>query len=362
MRFLVTKEFLHTTVLKSETIAHIIPTKKLINHLFQTNEKNLFFVDGTLGGGGHAVELIKNFAAQNFFKDFTLNLIAFDQDLAAIENASHKLNPLKDEFKNLNIHIFHSNFSNLKNIVHEHFNGQKLHGIYADFGVSSPQLDWGDRGFSINHNGPLDMRMNTQSAFSAQNIINEYSEQKLTKIFFDYGEEPKARKLAKAIVEARKKNTLPLYSTSEFAQFIKKILAYPMSRVHPATRTFQALRIEVNNEIGSIETLLQDIPSLIHPNGKAAFISFHSLEDRLVKHAMRNWQKGKQSKEKAEDPKPYHIPLHLMRHMEENHKAGFGKESPRGGLTASESECKANPRSRSARLRCFEFALPERTR
>ncbi|WP_161597659.1 16S rRNA (cytosine(1402)-N(4))-methyltransferase RsmH [Fluviispira multicolorata] len=350
-------EFLHTTVLKAETIEHVLPSEKLLQSLKSDSSKNLIYVDCTLGGAGHSIQLIEIFAERNLFQNFDLTLIAFDHDDNAINHAKILLNKLKEKYNRFHFHIFNENFGNVKSAIETHFPNQKIHGLIADFGVSSPQLDWAERGFSIHHEGPLDMRMNPQENFTALDILNNYSEKDLTRIFFDYGEEPKARKLAKAIIQDRKIGKLQITNTVEFAAYIKRILAYPKGKVHPATRTFQALRIEVNNELASIENLLQDLPKVIHPNGKTGFISFHSLEDRIVKHAMRNWQKGKNAKEKMEEKKEHNIPLHLMIHLEENQSKGFGKEIPRGGIVASEEECKRNNRSRSARLRCFEFCF-----
>ncbi|BBH51656.1 16S rRNA (cytosine(1402)-N(4))-methyltransferase RsmH [Fluviispira sanaruensis] len=351
------QEFHHTTVLKSETIDQVFPSEILLQSLNCIETKNLIFVDCTLGGGGHSCQLVEIFAKKNLFTQYSLTLIAFDRDETAISYAKSILNIYKNKYPQFNFFIFNENFGETRSIIESHFPGKKIHGLIADFGVSSPQLDWAERGFSFLNEGPIDMRMDTHESLTALDILNNYSEKELTRIFFDYGEEPKARKLAKAIVEDRKIAKLQTANTIEFADYVKRVLAYPKGKAHPATRTFQALRIEVNNELASIEKLLQDLPKIIHPHGKAGFISFHSLEDRIVKHAMRNWQKGKNAKEKMDEKKELNIPLHLMLHLEENHSKGFGKEVPRGGTVASEEECLRNNRSRSARLRCFEFCL-----
>lgn len=349
-------EFKHFTVLKKETIQNILPTKNLLDIMNLKNETNLFIIDATLGGAGHAEYLIESVATRNDLKNFNLNLIAFDQDINALNFSKNKLIDFQKKYHWFHFHLENENFKNIFKTISSKFPKQKIHGIYADFGVSSPQLDNGSRGFSINHEGPIDMRMNVDNTFTAKNILEDYSEEDLTRIFFDYGEEPKAKKLAKTIIHDRKIKKLPLNSTVDFANYIKKILAYSNSRIHPATRVFQALRIEVNQELESIQELLKKLPMLMHPCSKAGFISFHSLEDRIVKHAMRNWQKGKNSEEKQIDKKEYVIPLHLQLHLEENQIKGFGKEIPRGGIIASPEECKLNTRSRSARLRCFEFS------
>ncbi|MGY3803149.1 16S rRNA (cytosine(1402)-N(4))-methyltransferase RsmH [Pigmentibacter ruber] len=348
--------FKHFSVLKNETIINILPTESLLHYFKKNSLETINFVDATLGGGGHAEELLKKIISNPELKNFKKNFIFFDQDINAIDHASKKLKNYSLENENLNIFYENSNFRKLKEILNSKFKGEKIHSLYADFGVSSPQLDIGQRGFSIMHSGPLDMRMDVSSELTAKKILQLYSEEELTKIFFDYGEEPKARKLAKAIVTDRKKDLLPLENTTQFADYVKRVLSYPNSRVHPATRTFQALRIEVNQELESIQNLLADIPKIVSSYAKVGFISFHSLEDRLVKHAMRNWQKGKNADEKMNTQKEFHLPLHMQLLIEENNNKGFGKEIPRGGITASNEECNENSRSRSARLRCFEFS------
>jgi len=352
--------FNHITVLKKETIQNIFPSENLLNLFIHNKINKLNFVDATLGGGGHAEYLLETISCNSIMKSFEINFIGFDQDLNALNYTQNKLKNITSKHKNIHLYYEHNNFKNLSQIWRTKFPNEKIHGLYADFGVSSPQLDMGERGFSLVNDGPIDMRMDTGKSFTAKNILENYSEKELTRIFFDYGEEPKSRKLANAIVNDRKSNKLPLNSTVEFANYIKKILAYPNSRVHPATRAFQALRIEVNNELESINDLLQYLPDLMHENGKAGFISFHSLEDRLIKHAMRNWQKGKKANEKFIEKKESNIPLHLQLHLEENQYKGFGKEVPRGGVTATEEECRLNHRSRSARFRCFEFSKETR--
>ncbi len=348
--------FNHYTVLKNETISNIIPSETLLENLKKNAINSINIIDATLGGGGHAETLVKTLVSDSKYNSFEFNLILFDQDINAIEFAKKRLNIFTKTHNNIKFYYENTNFSQVYEILNCKFPSQKIHALYADFGVSSPQLDNGERGFSLIHEGPLDMRMNPHANITAREILEDYSEEMLTKILFDFGEEPKARKLAKAIVLDRKKGLLPLNNTVLFADYVKRVLAYPNSRMHPATRTFQALRIEVNQELEAINTLLQDIPKFIHPFGKAGFISFHSLEDRLVKHAMRNWQKGKNANEKHNNSKDLQLPLHMQLHIEENHQRGFGKETPRGGITASEAECKENNRSRSARFRCFEFS------
>jgi 16S rRNA (cytosine1402-N4)-methyltransferase len=348
--------FNHITVLKKETIDRILPSSNLLTELNNNNEQDLFFLDVTLGGGGHAHYLVDAFFSNPNFSKFNLNLVAFDRDQEAISYATTILNSKKEIYNRFNFKIFHSNFMNAHEFIADHFKGKKFHGIYADLGVSSPQLDHTERGFSFLQEGPVDMRMDKTQELTAKDILLNYSEKELIKIFFDYGEEPRSKKLAQCIVMDRKKNLLPTENNKQLAEYIKRVLAYPSnSKTHPATRTFQALRIEVNNELKSIETFLQNVPNYVHHFGKVALISFHSLEDRIVKHAMRNWQKGKMANENTNEQNDSNLPLHIQLCLYDNKKRSFGFENPRGGITPSDSEIKANARSRSARLRCFEF-------
>lgn len=350
------QSYIHTTVLKRETIESIIPTERLIKSLEDENCNEIIVVDGTLGGGGHAQYLVEHLSSNPLFQKFKLILVGIDRDSLAIEKSTGTLNSMKEKYRNFEFFLYQENFSQVKTILDKNFPSQKIHGIYADLGVSSPQLDNRERGFSFLQEGPVDMRMDTSQELTAKEVLLTYSESELTRIFFDYGEEPKSRKLAKAIVMDRKLGSLPLENSKFLADYFRKILSYPPnSRIHPATRAFQALRIEVNRELESLEDLLQSVPSIMHDFGKASFISFHSLEDRLVKHAMRNWQKGKNAKGGDKKQVDFSLPLHIQVYLEENKNTGFGKENPRGGIVPSESECSQNPRARSARLRCFEF-------
>ena len=350
--------FEHNTVLKNETIQTILPSEKLLSSFTSDSEKEFYVLDATLGGGGHALHLVDCFFQHPVLKNFKLNLIAIDRDEQAIEHATHLLSLKKEEFKQFNFTIFHDNFMNTAHLMKEYFPNRKFHGIYADFGVSSPQLDQSERGFSFLKDGPVDMRMDTSQSQDAKEILLNYSEKDLTRLFFDYGEEPKSKKLAQQIVKDRAIDLVPTDNIKELAAYFKRVLSYPPgSRTHPATRAFQALRIEVNDELKSIETFLNEAPKIIHSFGKASFISFHSLEDRIVKHAMRNWQKGKLALEKSNEKNDLKLPLHIQLSLYDNKKETFGKENPRGGIIPSESEIKLNSRSRSARLRCFEFNI-----
>lgn len=313
------ENFNHISVLLEETISGILPSERLIQNLKASGVTEINIVDATIGGAGHASRLVQKFHEEKLYEGFTLNLIGIDQDTLAIETSRKRLDLLKEKYPRFNYQLIHSNFEELRI-------SEKLHGLYADFGVSSPQIDTDERGFSFLHAGPLDMRMNIENSLTAEKILQTYSEEELTAIFFEYGEEPKSRIMARAIIHDRKLSKLPIQDTVTFAEYVKKILKYGYSRTHPATRVFQALRIEVNGELTAIQTLLNVVSKFMHENAKAGFISFHSLEDRLVKKSMRLWQ-----------------------------EQGLGKETPRGGITPSENELKQNTRARSARLRIFDF-------
>ncbi len=355
--------FKHLSVLKKETVHLLIPQESEVNSLSNSDNNKLYFADVTLGAGGHTQELAKELLEINYLKNFELHFIGIDRDENAINFASKNLETTFEAHKRCQFHIFHAPFSELKHILQTNFSSIKLQGFLADFGVSSPQLDKKERGFSLVQEGPLDMRMDQSQIFDAKTLLETYNEQELTRIFFDYGEEPKARKLSRKIVADREAGLLPLESTAIFANYVARCLAYPSrSRTHPATRVFQALRIEVNGELEQIRTLLHDLPNFMKKKSKAAFISFHSLEDKLVKHALRSWQSGKKlnlsSSHRTKNETQ--LPLHLELHLYDNEiRTTYGKEMPRGGVTANEEEIFLNPRSRSARLRCFEFSLPD---
>ncbi len=324
-----TDNFHHISVLRDETVIHTLPTSQLIENLKKEKQNTIHVIDATLGGAGHACSFIQKFFENSLCKEFKLHFVGIDQDAVAIKTATKKLNALKKEHTNLTITIFHANFDQLEELLASSkkiSKNAKIHALYADFGVSSPQLDTHERGFSLMHEGPLDMRMDQQSSLTAEKILLSYPEGELARIFYEYGEEPKSRILARAILKDRNENKLPTTNTKIFAEYVKRVLKYGYSRSHPATRIFQALRIEVNNELRAIETLLNLTPTLMHQHSRAGFISFHSLEDRLVKRSMRTWQ--------AEQ---------------------YGKESPRGGIVPTQEELAKNIRARSARLRVFDF-------
>jgi 16S rRNA (cytosine1402-N4)-methyltransferase len=228
----------------------------------------------------------------------------------------------------------------------------------ADLGVSSPQIDTAQRGFSFLREGPLDMRMNTTATTTAHDLLSRLDAQQLQRIFDEYGEEPRARALARAIVQDRDKGVLPLSNTVEFANYVERVLGYHQSRVHPATRVFQALRIAVNEELASIEDLLGQLPAIMSAGGRVGVISFHSLEDRLVKRFFRAWEHGEMTPEakRISEKKQWAESQMGLYGPSVEERQSFGREEPRGGITATDEECKQNPRSRSARLRGFKFA------
>jgi 16S rRNA (cytosine1402-N4)-methyltransferase len=222
------------------------------------------YLDLTAGYGGHAKVFLET---TNNFTDSVL----VDRDEFAISNLS--------EFTEKGIRLLHTDFASAaKQLVSE---GKQFNIVLVDLGVSSPQLDKGERGFSFTHTGPLDMRMDRRQEISAATLVNTASKDELTRIITQYGEEPLgfARRIADAIVQAR-----PLQTTDELAELVKKTYVGKWKKIHPATRTFQALRIAVNDELGQVETLLPLLPKLLKKGGRVGIISFHSLEDRLVKH------------------------------------------------------------------------------
>lgn len=258
------------------------------------------YLDATVGGGGHSALILK--AAHN------LELVALDQDLQALSAAKKRLKLWSDRTK-----FIHTNFSR-----YEPDNG-KFDGILADIGVSSTQLDQAQRGFSFRAEAPLDMRMDRTQALTAKEIVNHWDEQAIANTIYEYGEERLSRRIARRIVEKR-----PFTTTTELAWEVAG--AYPAKarhgRIHPATRTFQALRIAVNGELDALKELLRKAPDWLNPGGRLAIISFHSLEDRIVKYAYRGDER-----------------LQIV------------TKKP---LVATDEEVAGNARSRSAKLRIAE--------
>lgn len=269
-----------------------------------------FFVDATVGGGGHAHALLSA-NPQN-------RLLAIDRDAQALERARTRLQEFGER-----VRFEHAPFSALESLLEKH-GISAVDGILADFGVSSDQLEDRDRGFSFQQDGPLDMRMDQGlQKRSAAVLLANSSEDELEQWLRVYGEERFSRRIANAIVKQRRFG--PLLRTSQLADLVRRTAPAGRGGIHPATRTFQALRIAVNRELDEIEVFLQTAPRLLAPSGRLAVISFHSLEDRLAKHAFRN----------------------EARHPD------YCNLLPRGA-TADQVELRANPRARSARLRALE--------
>jgi len=236
------------------------------------------YVDGTLGGGGHSLEIAKRLQEGR--------LLCIDQDEAAIMAASERLADYRDK-----ILFIKDNFSNIQHIL-ESTGIDRIDGALLDLGVSSYQLDTPERGFSYNTDAPLDMRMNTDAAFSAYDVINTYAESELSRIFFEYGEEANAKRIAAAVVRAREQK--PVKTTAELVDIIKSVTSKKQLAIghHPAKKVFQAIRIEVNHELSIIEPTIKDISAHLNPGGRMVIITFHSLEDRCVKHAFGELASG----------------------------------------------------------------------
>ena len=288
------------------------------------NIKNdLLYVDCTLGYAGHSGEILK--------KNKKGWLYAFDQDEEAIEHSKSKLSDIGSNFE-----IIKSNFVNLKEELNKR-GISKVDGILFDLGVSSPQLDEGDRGFSYHKDARLDMRMDKDSKLSAYEVVNNYPESKLITIFYRYGEEKYSKSIARKIVDYRKNK--PIETTNELVEIIKTGVPDKYKREkHPARKVFQAIRIEVNNELEVFEKALNDAIEILNPNGRICVITFHSLEDRICKQIFKkNSEINKVFKGLPSIPKEYMPKLRLI-----------GKYMP------SEEELEANNRSRSAILRVAE--------
>lgn len=292
------------------------------------------YVDCTLGGGGHSSAILARLGPGG-------RLIGLDKDLAAIEAAGKRLEAVTTQGS---YSLVHSDFADLDTAL-AGLNIDKVDGILADLGVSSPQLDQAERGFGYSNDGPLDMRMNQTAMLTAEMVVNAYPEAELVRILREYGEERYAGRITRAIVMRRESK--PIKSTSELSDIVRGAMPGQglKEAQHPARRTFQAIRIEVNSELSSVERLLAIAPGLLEPSGRLCIITFHSLEDRLVKEAFR----------KYEDPCvcPREFPVC---------RCGLkpiGRSLVRKGVIADESEAKRNPRARSARLRCFVKNLTE---
>lgn len=300
-------EFVHKSVLFDEAIKAL-----------DLNE-NKIIVDGTAGGGGHSGEIAKR----------AKRVISIDQDPDAIAVLNERLGDKE------NVTIVHDNYSNIKNII-SNLNIEKIDGLLLDLGVSSFQLDTAERGFSFHKGAPLDMRM-SKSGLSAYDVVNNYDERQLADIIYRYGEEKFSRRIAANIVKARAKK--PIETTFELVDIIKSSMPQKAMRdAHPARRTFQAIRIEVNAELDVLKSTLEDAFDILAPGGRIAIITFHSLEDRIVKEQFAKWCQG------CTCPKEFPVCV-------------CGKK-PKGktfkSISPSKEELEENPRARSSRLRIFE--------
>ena len=259
-------EFKHISVLYNETVGGLLVKSGGV------------YVDGTLGGGGHSMGILSS--AKN------VRLIGIDRDPEAIEAAGKKLAPFGE-----NVTLVNRNFSEIKSILND-LNIDGIDGAVLDLGVSSYQLDNAERGFSYMHNSRLDMRMNKENPKSAYEVINEYSADELKRIFYEYGEEKWSARVAQFIVEKRAQK--PIETTFELVDIIKAAIPKRVRAEgsHPAKRIFQAVRIEVNNELGILKPAIKDIVEVLKPGGRIAVITFHSLEDRIIKNAFSDFATG----------------------------------------------------------------------
>ena len=284
------------------------------------------YVDGTLGGAGHSLEIVKRLTSGK--------LIGIDQDLDAIGKAREVLKDGSDK-----IILVHDNYVNIEEILSS-LHIEKVDGILLDIGVSSHQLDEEERGFSYNKDAPLDMRMDETQDFTAWDVVNKYSEEELKRIIWDYGEERWAKRIAEFIVNVRE--TQPIDTTLQLVDVIKKAIPKKvrMEGHHPAKKTFQAIRIEVNGELEVLEKSIPKMCRLLNKGGRIAIITFHSLEDRIVKETFKELNKDCIC--------PPEIPICVCDKKQEI------KIITRKPITPTESEIERNPRSRSSKLRIAE--------
>ena len=307
-------EFKHVSVLLNECIEGL------------NIKDNGIYVDGTLGGGGHSSEILKKLSDKGL-------LIGIDQDRDALKAASARLQNYK------NVKYVHNNFYNVDSILNE-LGIEKIDGMLMDLGVSSYQLDTGDRGFSYMQDAPLDMRMNRDNSLSAYEVVNNYDEEELYRIIRDYGEEKFAKRIARFIVEKREEKNIE--TTLELVEIIKAAIPAKARREgpHPAKRTFQAIRIEVNSELSILNKAIEDGVNRLNKGGRMAIITFHSLEDRIVKLKFRE----------LENPCtcPKEFPMCMCG------KKPTVKVISRKGIVPTKEEVEENPRSRSAKLRVIE--------
>jgi 16S rRNA (cytosine1402-N4)-methyltransferase len=307
--------FEHTTVLLKETVDGL------------EVKPNGIYVDCTLGGAGHSEYLLSKLSDEG-------RLFAFDQDDVAIEHAKVKLAKYEKQ-----VTLIKSNFRFLTEKLTEH-GIHKVDGVLFDLGVSSPQLDTPERGFSYHHDAPLDMRMDREQTLTAFDVVNHWSYEELVKIFFHYGEEKFSKQVARKIEAARKQK--PIETTGELVELIKEAIPAPARRSggHPAKRIFQAIRIAVNDELKVFEEAIQQAINLLKPGGRISVITFHSLEDRICKVAFKAASEG--------PPLPPGLPI-----IPEQYKPKL-KIVTKKPIVPSEEELLMNNRARSAKLRIAE--------
>ena len=284
------------------------------------------YVDGTLGGAGHSSQIAKRLT--------TGRHIGIDRDPVALKAAGERLAPYHDR-----VTLVHSNFCEIKQVL-EDLEIEGVDGILLDLGVSSPQLDDSSRGFSYMADAPLDMRMNSEDSLSAYDVVNTWSQEELKRILYDYGEERYAPRIAAAICSRREEK--PIETTLELVDVIRSAMpaAALREKQHPAKRSFQAIRIAVNDELGAVEKVMQDAIPCLNPGGRLAVITFHSLEDRIVKNAMAAASRGCTC--------PPNFPVCVCG------KKPQVKLVNRKPITSTEEELERNPRARSAKLRICE--------
>lgn len=308
-------EFNHVSVLLNETISQL-----------QIKENGIY-IDGTMGGAGHSYQICKRLGDKG-------RLIGIDQDEAAILTGTERLKEFGDK-----VAVVRSNYCNIRQVVAE-LGIQKVNGIILDLGVSSYQLDTADRGFSYKEDGPLDMRMDKRKELTARDIVNNYSEMELFRIIRDYGEDKFAKNIAKHIVRMRQEK--PIETTYELNEAIKAAIPMKVRKNtgHPSKKTFQAIRIELNKELEVLNNTLQDMIDLLEEEGRICIITFHSLEDRIVKSIFR----------KNENPCtcPPDFPVCMCGQKSK------GKVITRKPILPSEEELAQNRRAKSAKLRVFE--------
>ena len=312
-------KFNHYSVLRDETIENL------------NIRPDGIYVDGTLGGGGHSYEICKRLSDKG-------RLIGIDQDADAIKAASERLAEFKDR-----VTIVRSNYSDMKNVIAD-LGIDRVDGIILDLGVSSFQLDTPERGFTYrSEDAPLDMRMDDRQVLTARDIVNDYSEMDLFRIIKDYGEDRFAKNIAKHIVNARAKK--PIETTGELNEIIKAAIPQKVRATggHPSKRTYQAIRIELNHELDVLRDNLDDMIDLLNDEGRICIITFHSLEDRIVKSNFK----------KNENPCtcPSNFPVCVCGNKSK------GQVITRKPILPSEYELENNSRSKSAKLRVFEKAL-----